>query len=137
MPGADPRLHRDGCLHLAAPPALVQSACRGLPRGSSGLFGSKPLNPRRRNEQSTRRGSGEVTRGTGIRGSDASDQQTRVPQYVIVPANEPVVNSVFKSTDRWTTKLPVAPANRPVPPVMLAVSTIENTPASAVGVPRP
>ena len=34
-------------------------------------------------------------------------------------------------------KLPVAPANRPVPPVIVTVSTIEAIPGVAVGVPNP
>ena len=38
---------------------------------------------------------------------------------------------------RSTMKLPVAPANRPVPPVIVAVSTIEAIPGVAVGVPMP
>jgi hypothetical protein len=36
----------------------------------------------------------------------------------IVPSNEPLLTPVALLTSRVTVKLPVAPANRPVPPVM-------------------
>ena len=59
------------------------------------------------------------------------------PGEVIVPSKEPVVKLVAKLNERVTMKLPVAPANRPVPPVMVAISTMEKTTGSVVGVPRP
>lgn len=49
----------------------------------------------------------------------------------------PEVRSVARLITRSTVKLPVAPANRPVPPVMIYVSTIETIPGIAVGVPCP
>ncbi len=45
----------------------------------------------------------------------------------MVPWNEPEVKPVVKSTKRSTVKLPLAPANRPVPPVMVLISTIGKT----------
>lgn len=42
----------------------------------------------------------------------------------IVPSKEPVVTRVAKLTMRSEVKLPLAPANRPVPPVTVKVSTI-------------
>ena len=36
----------------------------------------------------------------------------------IVPSNDPLLTPVASLTSRVTVKLPVAPANRPVPPVM-------------------
>jgi len=38
------------------------------------------------------------------------------PGEEIVPSNEPLVKPVTWLTERSTVKLPVAPANRPVPP---------------------
>src|SRR5215217_3507962 len=46
----------------------------------------------------------------------------------MVPSKEPVVVPASVSYKRSLVKLPVAPANRPVPPVMVAVSTMERTP---------
>jgi len=43
----------------------------------------------------------------------------------MVPSKEPTVVSVAVSYRRSMVKLPVAPANRPVPPVMVAVSSME------------
>jgi hypothetical protein len=42
----------------------------------------------------------------------------------MVPSKEPVVVPSIVSYKRSLVKLPVAPANRPVPPVMVAVSSI-------------
>jgi hypothetical protein len=55
----------------------------------------------------------------------------------MVPWNEPEVKSVLKFGKRLTMKLPVAPSNRPVPPVMVTVSrmkTTRGTPSSVVSV---
>jgi len=52
---------------------------------------------------------------------------------LIVPSETPVARSIR----RFTVKLPVAPANRPVPPVMVYISTIETTLGFSVGVPCP
>ena len=43
--------------------------------------------------------------------------------------------AVFNS--RTPVKLPVAPSNRPVPPVIVYVPSIESLPGSAVGVASP
>ena len=59
------------------------------------------------------------------------------PGEEIVPSKEPVVKLVAKSNERVTMKLPVAPANRPVPPEMNAVSTMDTTPGVAVGLAFP
>lgn len=64
-------------------------------------------------------------------------QRLPAPGEEIIPSKEPVVKRVPKSTERSTMKLPVAPANRPVPPVIFAVSTIAKTPGVAVGVDAP
>src|SRR5579864_8892625 len=45
--------------------------------------------------------------------------QCAAPGEVIVPWNEPEVKPVAKLIKRSTVKLPAAPANRPVPPVMV------------------
>jgi hypothetical protein len=42
----------------------------------------------------------------------------------MVPSKEPTVVPSSVSYQRSTLKLPVAPANRPVPPVMVAVSSM-------------
>ena len=39
-----------------------------------------------------------------------------------MPVNVPMVTPVRRSSERLTTTVPVAPANRPVPPVMVCVS---------------
>jgi hypothetical protein len=41
-----------------------------------------------------------------------------------VPSKEPVVVPAIESNRRSIVKLPVAPPNRPVPPTMVALSTI-------------
>ena len=46
----------------------------------------------------------------------------------MVPLKEPMVVSAIVFTKRSTVKPPVAPANRPVPPVMVAFSTSNKTP---------
>jgi len=46
------------------------------------------------------------------------------PGAEIVPSNDPLVRPVTGSNIRWTVKLPVAPTNLPVPPVIVACSTI-------------
>ena len=50
----------------------------------------------------------------------------------MVPWNEPEVKPVAKLTNRSTVKLPWAPANRPVPPVMVLISVIVAKPGVAV-----
>ena len=55
----------------------------------------------------------------------------------MVPLMVPDDANVARSIRRSTVKLPVAPANRPVPPVMVYVSTIETMPGVPVGVPWP
>src|SRR5713101_1630275 len=45
----------------------------------------------------------------------------------IVPVKEPAVTPVTVFFKRVTVKLPVAPANRPVPPVMIAFATMVRT----------
>jgi hypothetical protein len=42
----------------------------------------------------------------------------------MVPSNEPVVVPLTGSNNRWAVKVPAAPANRPVPPVIVACSSI-------------
>jgi hypothetical protein len=42
----------------------------------------------------------------------------------MVPSKEPMVVPAIVSYRRSPVKLPVAPANRPVPPVMVAVSSM-------------
>jgi hypothetical protein len=51
----------------------------------------------------------------------------------MVPSKEQMVLPAIVSNQRSTVKLPVAPATRPVPPVMVAVSTMDRTPSVAVG----
>ncbi len=55
----------------------------------------------------------------------------------VVPLKEPVVVPRRMSYKRSHVKLPVAPANRPVPPGMVAVSTMAMTPSVAVGIDWP
>src|SRR5438477_63231 len=55
------------------------------------------------------------------------------PGEEIVPSKEPEVVPWTVSNRRSTVKPPVAPSNRPVPPVMTAISTIERTPGVPVG----
>ena len=50
---------------------------------------------------------------------------------------EPVVKPAARLKERVTMKLPVASANRPVPPVMTAISTMDKTVGLAVGVACP
>src|SRR5207247_940610 len=59
------------------------------------------------------------------------------PGEEIVPSKELVVERFVKSTKLSNLKLPVAPANRPVPPEMNAVSTIEKTPGVGVWLDAP
>src|SRR5436305_761964 len=61
-------------------------------------------------------------------------QRLPAPVEEIVPSKEPMVVPVNVSYQRSQTKLPDAPANRPVPSLMTAVSTMYRTPGSAVGV---
>ena len=51
----------------------------------------------------------------------------------MVPWNEPEVKPVAWLIKRSTVKLPWAPANRPVPPVMVLISVMLETPGVAVG----
>jgi hypothetical protein len=51
----------------------------------------------------------------------------------MVPWNEPEVKPVAWVANRSTVKLPWAPANRPVPPVMVLISVMLATPGVAVG----
>ena len=55
----------------------------------------------------------------------------------MVPSNEPDETSVTRFNRYFLMKLPVAPANRPVPPVMVCASSIETTSGFAVGVASP
>src|SRR5688572_22203131 len=55
------------------------------------------------------------------------------PGEVMVPSNEPVVVPAIVSYRRSDVKLPVAPAKRPVPPVIVACSTMASTVGSTVG----
>ena len=55
------------------------------------------------------------------------------PGEETVPSIVPVTEWVAGSNSRCTTKLPVAPAKRPVPPVIVAFSVIRKTPGVAVG----
>src|SRR2546423_547797 len=50
----------------------------------------------------------------------------------MVPSKEPMVVPATMSNRRSTVKLPVAPSNRPVPPVIVAFSTMETTPGVSV-----
>src|SRR5215475_13307503 len=63
--------------------------------------------------------------------------QWAAPGEVIVPWNEPDVTPVAEFTSRSTVKFPWAPENRPVPPVMVFISTMELTPGVSVGEPWP
>jgi hypothetical protein len=56
---------------------------------------------------------------------------------VMVPVNEPEETPVASFNSRTPVKLPVAPSNRPVPPVIVDMSSIERIPGSAVGVAWP
>jgi hypothetical protein len=55
------------------------------------------------------------------------------PGEEIVPSKEPVVVPANVSNKRSQMKLPLAPANRPVPPVIVAVSSMYRTPGVPVG----
>ena len=55
-------------------------------------------------------------------------QGVAAPGEEIVPSKEPVVKPVTWLNKRSTVKLPVASANRPVPPVIVAVSLMDRTP---------
>ena len=50
--------------------------------------------------------------------------QCAAPGEVMVPWNEPEVKNVTGLAKRSTVKLPWAPANRPVPPVMVLISVM-------------
>jgi hypothetical protein len=69
-------------------------------------------------------------RAVGGRGFEDSAPATRSslllqgPGAEMVPTKEPVVMPAPMWYKRSTVKLPVAPANRPVPPVMVAVSSM-------------
>ena len=54
----------------------------------------------------------------------AESCQCASPGDVMVPWNEPEVKPVAISNKRSTVKLPFAPANRPVPPVTVLISTM-------------
>src|SRR5947209_16548498 len=56
--------------------------------------------------------------------------QSRAPGEEMVPVKEPVVTPVTVFFKRVTVKVPVAPANRPVPPVMIAFSSMVRTPGA-------
>jgi hypothetical protein len=56
---------------------------------------------------------------------------------IIVPLIVPDEASVARSTKRSTTRLPVAPSNRPLPPLIVYVSTMETMPGVEVRVPCP
>ena len=59
----------------------------------------------------------------------------QLPGTEMVPWKEPVVFPVTLLNKRWQVKPPVAPVNRPVPPVMLAFSTMATTPGVGVVLP--
>ena len=50
----------------------------------------------------------------------------------MLPRNEPEVKPVARFTKRSVMKLPWAPMNRPVPPVMVLISVMLATPGVAV-----
>src|ERR1700752_1484779 len=80
-------------------------------------------------------------RAEGLKQARQADLQAKfqglpTPGEEIVPSKEPVVKPVTWLNKRSTVKLPVASANRPVPPVIVAISTTERTPG-AVGVACP
>jgi hypothetical protein len=54
--------------------------------------------------------------------------QCAAPGEVIVPWSEPEVKPVAEYAKRSVLKLPVAPANRPVPPIIVLISVMERTP---------
>jgi hypothetical protein len=56
------------------------------------------------------------------------------PTLEIVPSIEKTKDAVTKLVCPAKVNIPVAPANRPVPPVMIAVSILSNTPGVAVGI---
>ena len=62
----------------------------------------------------------------------AKCSQCAAPGEVMVPWSEPEVKPVTRFTKRSTVKLPWAPANRPVPPVIVSISVMLRTPG-AVG----
>jgi hypothetical protein len=64
-------------------------------------------------------------------------QRLRAPGEEMVPLKEPVVVPMKVSYKRSPVKLPVAPAKRPVPPVIVAVSTMDMTPSVSVGMDWP
>jgi len=59
------------------------------------------------------------------------------PAEEMVPLKEPVDVPIKVSYERSLVKLPLAPSNRPVPPVMVAVSVMDMTPSVAVGMDWP
>ncbi len=59
-------------------------------------------------------------------------QGAPAPGEAIVPPKEPVVKPVTWLNTRSTVKLPVASANRPVPPFIVPVSAMERTPGAGV-----
>ena len=69
----------------------------------------------------------ECARASGASADSVLFQGMPAPGDEIVPSMEPLVKLVAKLNERVTMKLPVASANRPVPPVMVAVSTMEKT----------
>src|SRR5437660_11875703 len=68
--------------------------------------------------------------------ASGTDSQSSAPGEEIVPVKEPAVAPVTVFFKRVRAKLPVAPANRPVPPVMLMCSTMVSV-VGAVGVACP
>ena len=52
------------------------------------------------------------------------------PGEEMVPSKTPMVSPVTKSFKRVPVKLPVEPANRPVPPVTIIFSTMVRTPGA-------
>src|SRR4051794_9337165 len=65
------------------------------------------------------------------------DQRLLRPGAEIVPPNEPIVVPATVSYRRSMVKLPEAFANRPVPPVMVAVSSMSRIAVPGIGAARP
>src|SRR5262245_48141837 len=71
-----------------------------------------------------RRRAGEVLTGSSEPHRPLPNQGLPAPDEEMVPSKEPVVVPAILSNRRSHTKPPVAPSNRPVPPTIVAVSTM-------------
>src|SRR5262249_23121881 len=86
----------------------------------------------------TERPSGAGPVGGSLGGKDPTGRFSfHGPVVEMAPSKEPMVRRVAVSNSRSVVKPPVAPVKRPVPPVMIAVSTISLMPGVAVGVLMP